>query len=386
MKQWSCLFLLFAALIGVGVGPTSRIFAQEDERNCFDCNKTGYKPCTDPTCKRTVCPTYKGEHKCMKVYELPCCHGFRKVPCKICGHLRSQAEWNAEMEDRNAWVQEMNTLDKNLRIDLEHIQTEHFRLHYGIEKLKVGDQVLDRNQGAHLYAQRLEAMLADFITWFGEPLKYPRTGWWEVFVMKNPMDSQKARATINSGNAMATMYGVDTSRYIIGFKDEAVGTDEELHANLYHHVSQIILQMGDIPAKRKFPGWISEGFAHFIEKQRFKLIRNWCVGEVVSATDPWRKATEYETKVYGMVSKSKEPQFATFADRDSNELSGPLHGLSFAFVDFLLKEHKDKAGDLMRTIVSGSNTAEAFQKVMGWSLAKVHEEWRKFVEKNYAPK
>jgi hypothetical protein len=39
----------------------------------------------------------------------------------------------------------------------------------------------------------------------------------------------------------------------------------------------------------------------------------------------------------------------------------------------------------MRAIVGGQTTAQAFQGVFGWSLARAHEEWRKWVEKAYAP-
>ena len=86
------------------------------------------------------------------------------------------------------------------------------------------------------------------------------------------------------------------------------------------------------------------------------------------------------------MTRQKEPQFATYVERKTDQLSGPQHGCSYAVVDFLLREHKDKAGDLMRAIVGGKTTGEAFKDVFGWSLAKVNEEWRVFVEKNYAPK
>lgn len=374
--------LIFVCLLAAFA--SSPVTAQ-DERNCFDCNKTGFQPCTSAACKKATCQFLKTEHTCMKIFTMPCCRGFKKIPCKICGHLNSKAEFENEMENRKAWVDEMEKLSKDIKGDLDHIQTENFRLHYGIEKIKVGDNVYDRNVGMHLYASRMEECLADFRKWWGEPCKMPTRGYWEVFVFKNPAEKSRGAATICGSNGVSSLYGVDTSKHLVGWKEEAVTTDEELHGHLYHHVSQIILQMGDRPGTRKFPGWISEGYAHFIEEQKFGTILNWCTSEVNQANDPWRAAGEFKTKVFGLVRRGKEPQFSTFCDRDTRELSGPLHGLSYAFVDFLLKNHKDKAGDLMRAIVGGQTTAQAFQGVFGWSLARVHEEWRKWVEKAYAP-
>jgi hypothetical protein len=377
------LVLALVAALGFLGAPAARLVAQDSPRLCFDCEKTGFKPCTSPECKKWVCPLFKEPHKCTKTYAFTCCRGQKVVPCKLCGHLGPKSQWDAEMESRQAWMDEMTKVNKDLKVEMEHIQTENFLLHFNIEKVKIKDVTYDKLASTHLYAQRLEELMTAYKKYLGEPFKYCVSGHWVIYIGRNPEERNRMCATVNSANRVNAVHGPD-SHFITAFDREDMNDDEDLHANVTHLAAEMILMQGSPVATRKYPGWLSEGFAHWIEAKLFESIRNRCTAEVPDK-DKWKEGP-WEGKVFPLVRKGKEPKFASFHTQSTKELSAMMHWISWSFVDFLMAEHQPKMGDLVRTITEGADTSAAFQKVFGWSLAQVHEEWRKYVEKAYGTK
>lgn len=372
--------LAFAMLAWIG----SAGGAPAQQRNCFDCNQTGWTTCTNLECKKYSCPLIKTEHMCTKLFSFSCCRGLKKTPCKICGHLNTKSEFEVLLQDRADWIAECTADAKELRCDFDSVWTDNFKLRMGIEKLKVGDVEMNRHQLAHLYAARMEEMLVDYKKHIGDPYKSPMTQRWEIYICKNQPDRYRVAATRIGGTA-TSLYGMRTSMFIDGINKSGYPKDEEqLWKSLYHHVSQLVVEQGSPVGTRKYPGWLSEGFAHWMETSKWEKTENFCTGEVHDK-DPWQDA-DWKSKVYSLVSKGKDPTFASWDSKGTTELNPMQHGLGWALVDFLIKAHNAKAGDLIRMITKGSTTGEAFQSIFGWSLAKVQEEWRAWVIKNYATK
>ena len=263
-----------------------------------------------------------------------------------------------------------------------HLETPAFHVHCGLKKVKVGQKVYNREESARLYAMRIDELLADWKKVFGEPYRAPQTGFWEVFLADNLRDRDRIAQTV-IGGAATKQTGPKTSTYIVGNNKRDFPQDELLHACVYHHTSHLITQQGHSPGTTSFPGWFLVGVAHWMEIEKFGETRNFTIGEAGDAKDRWKQG-KWRAKVYNVVRKDKEPQLATYAERASNKLPPKLAAFSWSTVDYLIDKHGgEKTGDICRTLCTGKPTPEAIREHLGWSMSKLHDEWRRFVTKTY---
>lgn len=355
--------------------------AAQDDEFCFTCNGEFLVPCEDRKCKKVDCKL-DVEHKCAKQFGLKCCRGTKKVPCKICKGRGKKASHEEELKYREEWLQQNEALNKKLGVKtMMHIETPHWRLHYDIKKIKVGMKTFDRDKGMHLYAKRLEELYDDWVKLLGEPYQLPRDGTWVVYVAKNEKDEARIGQTVIGGRA-TKQFGPNTSTYIVGFNKGDFPRDELLHANIYHHASHLITQQGSPLGSTIYPGWVTEGLAHWLEIWKFGDRRNHCTGEVATK-DRWTQPGDWKSKVYSLARREKEPKLASWCQRGIKQMNPMQHGLAWSIVDFLMARHRDKAGDIVRAATSGMKSSAIIRETLGWSLAKFHAEWRSYVEQAY---
>ncbi len=354
--------------------------AQEDF--CGVCKNEGYVPCEDKKCRKVVCPTTI-DHLCTRRLRLPCCHGLGKVPCKFCDHNHAKFAFGIEMDGRKKWLEDMKALETRFRIKkMEHIQTDHFNLHYDIPKIKVGMKTYDMFKGAHLYAERLEDLYAEWTKRFDRPYRSPTTGRWDVYMVRDLKERDRVTQTIIGGNA-TKLFGTTTSIYVVAAGKRVIRKHAQRPANVNHHVSHLITQQGHPIGKFEYPGWWSAGIAHWLEENEFGDTRNFCTGEVSSRRDKWQDGG-WKGKMFSRVSRKKDISLATFAKRDVDKLSPMLQAYSWSFVDFILTEHADAAAGLERDLTSSGNTEAAFRKNLGMTVARFQDAWREWVLKAYA--
>ena len=88
-------------------------------------------------------------------------------------------------------------------------------------------------------------------------------------------------------------------------------------------------------------------------------------------------------KVYAAVRRKKAPSLASYPHRDTRKLSSPQHAFAWSMIDFLVAKHHDKLGRLNRSLSARSTTAEALRQVLGWSISKFDDSWRRWALKAY---
>lgn len=349
------------------------------QRFCAPCKGTGYIECDKKKCKKLRC-LYEGEHTCLAQLELECCMGMRRHPCMFC--KRKVNEYTFEKERREAWLESLREERKKLQIHrILEVQTRNFQLYWDVKRIKVGQRVYNKNQGAHFYAGRLEKVLEAYKKWFGEPFHYPTQGTWEVWVTKDKKDEQRVSKTIIGGGA-TKLFGSTTSIYVTA---DPEGQDDFRHANIVHHTAHLIAQQGFPIGKALYPGWWTVGVARFLEIETFGETRCSCNGEVDGVLKQWQHG-KWHGKVLSRVNREKAPKLADFCKKNLKQMNYREHAFAWSYVDYIAHAHAAKAGDVARGLTSGKPTSQVLREVLGMSLAQFHHAWAAWVRKTYAGK
>lgn len=294
---------------------------------------------------------------------------------------KQDAEEEEPSGPRAVAVESMNRMNTLAGEEMVGIQTEHFELYYSLSKLKANKRLFRKQDGAELYAKRLEEVWAKC----AEVLP-PRPG---IPVRKRHRiiltESQKAfqkvarKLTGHTGGAGTYLYGVNSMFATYFERNPEIRDDRSLHEKVAHHVAHLIIQ--DFGSTNlNFPAWAHVGFAHWVEHELFGKNRFFCFTEVPEK-DRWRDAN-WPLKVRKEVARNKHLSLAAIATKPLDALTYRDMAYSMSYVDFLIETDREKFEHLIRELKRSSDTRSAIKKVYGWILGDLEKEWKKHASRS----
>ena len=367
----------------------------------------------------------------------------KKNRCSVCGHdplLMNKFGFN-----HGPFIYATSSSDE---IEREYtwratwMETEHFRIGgdfpewkipakekkaYRVELGKLEDKypnvkskkikTLDRWQRIHLYAERMESLystVADIVgaepELFESKEQLQRYGLGAFLGQKDKYEIMVFEERNLYREFMTITWGLgyvkpqrwnntkrDVLWYGLNLEEENVKHDQHLHNIIRHGVSHNLLD-GYMHYSFELPVWLSEGFAHWCDRQNDNRFDLFCTVEgsfhKAKALEKWRP------EVRKIAAANEATTFAALLRRTSfSELLWEDHLICWSKVDFLISEHKDKFATFITALCSkrnaqglpdGSNMAEsqrkAFKVSFGWDINQAEREWSKWVLKNYPSK
>jgi hypothetical protein len=357
---------------------------------CQNCLGTGSLPCRQ---HGKLLDKEKGVQFCSVASECKACSGALQVDCKQCRNPKVEDELAARIKLVQDWRQ-----DRKTKVDdvakgqpLLHLVTAHFDLSYGLRPLTIGKDKLDPHTCMHIYAERLEALRAQFVELLGVGDK-EQVGRLQVFMQRDLQGHQNLAPVVTDGLGGGVAVGVKVmgllSVYCMWQEPRSLPDDEAVHRNIVHNVSHLLLcnLKPEGVLYDKHAGWIDEGFAHWWEDKITGKCSNFCYEEVLMQPGASFKGGHWRPAVRRMVDEGKLTSFATLAAKNTDQLDFPEHAESFALVDWLLTVHggaKFKTFAVM--LKSGKATRDALQAVYGLAPLAVDNEFTTWVKANYSP-
>ena len=315
--------------------------------------------------------------------------GLPFLPCQKClapsKAAAVQKEFDALAAEVGVWMQGCAAIDKNLRPrnELIHIQTEHFDLIFGLEKVTLSKKlVLRAHEGAHLYADRLE----EFYNWFQQLVGFTdedaRVLKHQVFLLGDLRTLMKAAddyamaPTDRSSRAVG-----DPSVYVTWFDKGVFGSDVNFHRHVVHSVShQLMGVFHSMIWLVERAGWLEEGLANACEMRKFGRSGNSCnieQGEEDLADGDW------EPLVKKAVLAGKTISFADLRNIRADMLSGRQHLFAWSFTDFLMARSPEKLPELIRRLKSDVDIRDCLRDLYDLTVLNFDEVWAEWVIETY---
>jgi hypothetical protein len=275
-----------------------------------------------------------------------------------------------------------------------HVSTPHFELAWAIQKVKVGNHVLDQHQAMHLYAQRLESAYQAYLDQFSISHNSDQGNRrHKVMVFELAKHAQKAQPKYcgmgGQGASEGTKLLGDTSVFVTWWNKTKNRDDEEFHEYMIHNVVHMFLASyyNCFWLARK-NGWIDEGLSHYFTDRLFKKCRTHCYQEQDEAanwvTEPWRP------EVRKRVVANKLPVFAEVIVKHGESLTADEHLCSWSWVQYLNDafDHK-KFIQLVHGLKADNGKTplrDLLQSIYGVTPFQFIENWKKYVIDTYPPR
>ena len=356
-------------------------FGDDDKTYCKSCESTGLQPCRKH--KRAECLLEDGLVYCTEFDGCEVCSGVGWIDCVKCEspagaeELERRLAGRARGAERHKWIHE--GMGRNLRL----AETEHFRLVWEIDSLKVKKKRLNGHQLLHLYADRLEQLWEDYAKVLGatrgsfkeKPLVL---AWWL------PADQSKAsRVFCNNQNPAGTKLLGATPRYSFCGNKQLVQNDEALHRSVVHNVTHVLLShqtpsfwIGNVKG-----GWADAGLAHWFEDRYSGLCTNYCYQEQNTTVN--FKGGKYKLAIRKLVSADKVSAAAVVFEKNTDTLTPEEHAVSFSYVDYLISIDGKKFSNLARMLKKRASTRDALQETYDLNPLEFEAKWKAWVLATY---
>lgn len=368
-------------LVSLLIIPCSALALDEQEVFCKPCDSTGLQPCKEH--KRAECLLEDGRVYCTEFDDCAVCSGTGWVDCKKCESpagakdLADRIAERARRAERHKWIHD--GMGRKLRL----AETEHFRLVWELDSLKVNKKRLNGHQLLHLYADRLEQHWADYASLTGAtPENFKEKPL--VLVWWLPIDQKKSSRTFctNESTAGAKLLGA-TPRFSVCGNKQFARNDEELHRSLVHNVTHLLMShhspsfwIGNVKG-----GWADAGLAHWFEDKYSGRCTNYCYQEQNSQVD--FKGGRYKPAVRKLVAMEKVPSAATVFQKNTDTLTPPEHAVSFSYVDYLISLDGKKFASVVRMLKKRKPTREALSEIYGLNIIEFETRWKAWVLETY---
>jgi len=355
---------------------------------CHICKKSGVVPCKEH--KRDELEKEKGFFRCS---EFVVCSECRGTFFKACGRCSNKPEPKAlkAWEENEAWLKEMREIDnclsgKRRKSRIIHAESDHFIITFNVAKITVGLKGVKLHGAAHLYLERLEKLFEDVNRDLGVTEKdyLAKT---HVMIWEREKDLVKTALKYcrHSSNTKSYMIGakpIFTIYYNKGYLHE----EFELHQAVVHNVVHCLLSNvwdGIWPGNIR-GGWVDAGFAHHYELKYFGHlggVRNYCYREGDSIGN--FKFGKWEPTVLTYVRQKRTLSFFDVTSKNTDLLNPSEHMHSWSYVDFILKKHPDRFGEVCRLVKQRKPIAEVTKKALGMTPFRFEEAWKEYVKTNY---
>jgi hypothetical protein len=349
---------------------------------CNKCKHTGRLKCRD--CRHSEPELEDGVIYCSWKGDCESCLGAGWLDCHECEN-EAAAAWVEERRERQRTLGEKHAkeIDEVMERPLLKCESDHFVLVWDLEKQKVGKKLLDSHEAMHLYAERLEALFADYCEVFqaGEAA-FPNKA--RIFVWWLPKDQRDASARFldSQSDTGVKLLGSKPS-YSLCARQQNVRDDEDLHRNIVHNVAHLLLsaQTPQMWIGNRKGGWADAGVAHLFEYRLDGLCTNYCYQEQNTNQD--FKGGDWKKHIRKMVDKDDAPPVAMVFEQNTDTLSLEMHAVAFSYVEYLAQLDGAKANRLFRMMRGRTATRDAFQAVYGQKPLEFEEAWKAWVLETY---
>lgn len=327
--------------------------------------------------------------------------------------------------------------------DIRWVETEHFELGFALgpykvtqkekkkllpelerlaEKLpaaKAQKKVLDPWLRAHLFAQRLEELYADFLSlirmekvtfpdgtnpwnrrgrYLGEGPNLGQKGKYEVLILPSEAASVSFLnhyfgLTVKKSQRWNVVER-DSITVCIHTQQGLLKTDTALHGHLAFNVA-INLYDGLRHYSYDTPVWLREGLAHYMER-RISPDFNTFDGSEGSMAEMTRKS-DWESEVRKLIIGGDQPRMAELVRIDGyGELKLPHHYAVWSIVDYLHRTNPEGFALFLQNLKGRTNTSgfadgsdlkdahrDLFKEHLGMSYAEFDGAWADWVRANY---
>jgi len=348
---------------------------------CKKCQSSGRLPCVAHD--KALCAREDAVLYCSEIAGCEPCGGSGWLDCGSCEDVEAQGA----LDRKRALVKERGAalayIDKDMGRAVRKCETAHFVLAWELDRLKVDKRMLESHELLHLHAERLETLFKDHL----RELKIKESDFREkfrVFVWWLPDDHRRASGAFCGQTASGGVkkMGTQPSYSVCGNKQFFQG-DEQLHRNLVHNVTHLILSAHVHPEwmGRYKAGWLDEGLAHWFEDKYWGVCDNYCFQEQNTNVD--FKGGRFRLAVRQMVEKGEAPAAATVFEQTSDTLTLPQHAVSFSYVDYLLHTDPEKLVQVSLRLKRKIATRDALKEVMDLGVMEFESNWKSFVLATY---
>ena len=356
---------------------------------CRACGSHGANDCTKHG--KGMLPQEREVLFCSEAAQCKTCGGALSTDCRQCTNPGVEQELLRRRELVATWREERRqSVDQHAPGQpLMHVRTAHVDLAYGVRPLTVGRDKLDTHEGMHLYAKRLEALRARFLQVM-EAGENDQTERLVVFMCRDQQNqaalSPRFTEMGGGGAAIGTKLMGVQAVYCMWHDMRSMPGDEELHRNLVHNVTHLLLSNLTPPAwlGNRGHGWIDEGVAHWFEDDVTGKCANFCYEELLLQPGAGFKGGRWRAPIRRLVEAGELASFAELSAKNTDQLDFQDHAHAFACVDFLLTAHGGKK--LARFVVllkQGTTTRDALQQVYGTDPLAFDTNFTAWVKANY---
>jgi hypothetical protein len=380
-KHRPTLALLTALLLAPLAVGSSEARLQDDGPRCLKCSNQGRLVCKQH--KKVDCLLETNVLYCSYMASCEPCAGTGWVDCPKCDNEASAADFRvreAARADIEKGVKEQN---EKMGRELPTAESEHFTLVWETDGLKVGRSRMNDHQLLHLYIDRLEKLYLDYVELFDiEDREFGKKS--RVFVWGLLSDHEEAGMQFCEFSAKNGVYlrGMDAVYSVLGSKKN-FKSDEELHRNLVHHVTHGLISMQK-PANwmgKLRAGWADAGLAHWFEERYFEVADNYCYQE--NNLRKSMKKGSWKVAAHRMTKEEEVPPLAALFQLDTDNLDGPQHVASFAFVDFLIQKDPKLFNTLLKRLRAKHPARDALKELYGVKVLELEEQWKTWMLDTY---
>ncbi|MCP3920563.1 MAG: hypothetical protein GY711_33980 [bacterium] len=374
----------FVPLLLVGIGAVA---VQDPEPRsgpkCRSCKSVGWVACTEH--KADVCALEGEVFYCSFVAGCETCAGIGHVDCEKCENEAAQEELEQRRARRAVAEPKLLEFDAAMERPLRKGESEHFRLVWELDSLKVGRKRLDDHALLHLYLDRLEELYRVYVETLGgvHPREFSDKP--SIFVWYLPQDQRDAslRFCSTSGQTGVKLMGPNP-RFSMCANKQYINSDEQLHRYMFHNVTHLMFA-SQKPSywigQLKGGAWADEGLAHWMEVHFFGIADTYCYQE--QNTKVGFKGGKYRPAVRKMVAMDKLPPVADVMRRVTNTLTAEENAVAYSYVDYLISLSGEKFNNIGRKLRRKMEPRKALSEVFGMNPLKFEEQWKAWVLATY---
>lgn len=381
IKNYSYLYVLLIFVLY-----TQNIsFAQNNIKKCKSCKGSGYILCKNHP--KDIIEIEGCCIRCSKNIKCKKCKGTLKRVCKTC-KIKKEDSLNIEKNENVLWLDKMIKIDEYVKSkNIMHCESKHFILTFNLPKISIGKKTYKTHKAMHVYLQRLESLYLDVCKDLGAEDKdfLSKT---HVMIWEREHEVVKSAYKYCRQNSNTKSYLLGKAPIFTIYNNRGHLHEEyELHQAVVHNVVHCLLSNvwnGIWPGNIK-GGWIDSGYAHYYELLYFKqyggAVRNYCYreGEISKRF----KYGKWASSVRKMVKNKEERSFVLVCSKNIDQLEPIDHMLSWSYVDFILKEHKDKFGKIALSIKQRKSITETLKNALNITPFQFEEKWKDFVLNTY---
>lgn len=348
---------------------------------CGACGNAGLRPCPDHRFGKIV----RDRHAlyCSEAAGCETCAGAEWIDCAECD-LGEQSGWLKKRMEAGAEAPEsLTTFEKLLERPLCMAESKHFQIICEMKPRKVGRAKANRHDLLHIQLARLEAIFDEYVTVFSIDEK-EIVGKARILLWSEREDHEKA------GKEACGYMWEEPSVYQRGYKTiyslhtgaSAVSDDEDLHANLVHHVVHGLMN-AQKPAAwtgQMQNGWADCGVPHWFEEKRCGRNDNFCY-----RVEPDRglKSGKWRRAVRKVIAAGEATPLEELSVLTNEQLSLVQHALGFSLVDYLMARDPQKLNHVLKRLRAQTPLRDAVKETYQQKLPELEATWQEWVLETY---